>query len=178
MARDLKEAARYFKMAAQSGIGTSALKAEESLCISEAEAGDPASQLKVARMYEQRYNASEAVKWYAKAATQDNEEAEQRLYTMYVNGKGIAHDPVEASKWLRKLAEHGDKEYQWLLGQRYYAGIGLAKSGPDAAFWMTKAAVQGHRDAQIRLATMYANGDGVPRNPEEAKKWQNGIPLH
>ena len=47
----------------------------------------------------------EAVKWYRKAAEQNQAEAQYNLGGCYSDGRGVAKDEVEAVKWWRKAAE-------------------------------------------------------------------------
>ena len=47
----------------------------------------------------------EAVKWYRKAAEQNDADAQNNLGVCYANGQGVAKDEVEAVKWYRKAAE-------------------------------------------------------------------------
>ena len=48
---------------------------------------------------------AEAVKWYRKAAEQNDAWAQFNLGYCYANGQGVAKDKVEAVKWYRKAAE-------------------------------------------------------------------------
>ena len=61
----------------------------------------------------------EAVKWYRKAAEQNDAEAQNNLGLCYANGQGVAKDEVEAVKWYRKAAEQNYAEAQYNLGLCY-----------------------------------------------------------
>ena len=62
---------------------------------------------------------AEAVKWYRKAAEQNDAEAQYNLGVCYANGQGVAKDEVEAVKWYRKAAEQNYAAAQYNLGVCY-----------------------------------------------------------
>ena len=70
----------------------------------------------------------EAVKWYRKAAEQNDVKAQYTLAGCYSKGEGIAKDPVEAVKWYRKAAEQNYAWAQWNLKM----GGGFATAGGAA----------------------------------------------
>ena len=49
----------------------------------------------------------EAVKWYRKAAKQDDAIAQYSLGLFYADGSGVRKDKAMAIKWFRKAAEQG-----------------------------------------------------------------------
>ena len=113
-------------------------------------------------------NSTEAVKWFTKAAEQENAKAENNLGNCYYYGYGVYKDYGEAVKWYTKAAEQGNAEAQNSLG--YYYEIDEL-SPKKAVEWYTKAAEQGLPMAQCNLGICYENGDGVEKNLEEAVKW-------
>jgi TPR repeat protein len=116
-------------------------------------------------------NLEEAVKWYRKAAEQENIQAQYYLGLCYANGEGVAKDPTEAVKWYRKAAEQGLAEAQCYLGGCYANGYGVSKDFTEAVKWFRKAAEQGLAEAQFNLGGCYANGYGVSKDFTEAVKW-------
>lgn len=110
----------------------------------------------------------EAVK--ARAEKGDGE-AQISLASHYVNGMGVAQDPVKAAKWLRKAADQGVARAQCLLGLAYMNGQGVKMDKAEGARWLRRAADQGLSEAQFDLGMSYATGDGVPKNPAEAAAW-------
>ena len=52
----------------------------------------------------------EAVKWFRKAAEQNDAAAQYNLGICYYNGDGVAKDPVEAYQWLLLAARQGDED--------------------------------------------------------------------
>lgn len=113
-------------------------------------------------------NLTEAVKWFTKAAEQENAKAEYNLGNCYYYGYGVYKDYGEAEKWYTKAAEQGNAEAQNDLGYYYE----IEELNPKKAVeWYTKAAEQGLPMAQCNLGFCYENGNGVEKNLEEAVKW-------
>ena len=67
------------------------------------------AQVNLGRCYEHGEGVTkdevEAVKWYRKAAEQNDAQAEHDLGCCYANGQGVTKDYVEAAKWSCKAAE-------------------------------------------------------------------------
>jgi S1-C subfamily serine protease len=113
----------------------------------------------------------EAVRWYCKAAEQNDANAQNNLANCYAQGRGVAKDEVEALKWLRKAAEQQVAQAQCSLGTCYLDGRGVAKDEVEGVKWYRKAAEQNNARAQNNLATCYYNGDGVAKDYVQAYKW-------
>ena len=113
----------------------------------------------------------EAVKWFRKAAEQNNATAQHNLGTCYANGMGVAKDEAEALKWFRKAAGQDVAASQWQVGYRFANGNGIAKDEAEAAKWYRMAAEQNLAEAQFSLGACYAFGKGVMKDEEEAVKW-------
>ena len=92
----------------------------------------------------------EAVKWFRKAADQNNAEAQWELGVCYYYGNGVEKDEVEAVKWFRKAAEQGLAFSQNDLGNRYLIGQGVAKDEAEAVKWFRKAAEQNYAQGSIQ----------------------------
>lgn len=117
-------------------------------------------------------NLTEAVKWFTKAAEQENAKAEYNLGNCYYYGNGVQYrDRGEAVKWYTKAAEQGYTEAQNDLGYCYEFGEGVEKNYKEAVKWYTKAAEQGQPMAQCNLGVCYKYGNGVEKNLEETVKW-------
>lgn len=117
-------------------------------------------------------NLTEAVKWFTKAAEQENAKAQYNLGICYYYGYGVQYrDYGEAVKWYTKAAEQEYAEAQNSLGYCYEFGEGVDKNLKEAVKWYTKAAEQGLPLAQCNLGACYENGDWVEKNLEEAVKW-------
>ena len=134
-----------------------------------------------------------ARQWYTKAAATFKKAAEQgdaaaqnRLGTMYKEGKGVPQNNDRARCWFEKAAEQEHADAQFCLGDMYKEGKGVPQNNDRACQWYAKAAAQGHKaslsvlkqlaeqghaDAQLSLGDMYANGIGVPRDEDRALQW-------
>lgn len=113
-------------------------------------------------------NLTEAVKWFTRAAEQENVKAENNLGNCYYYGYGVYENYGEAVKWYTKAAEQGCAEAQNSLG--YYYEINELNP-KKAVEWYTKAAEQGLPVAQCNLGVCYKYGNGVEKNLEETIKW-------
>jgi hypothetical protein len=58
---------------------------------------------------------TEAVKWYRKAAQQEQADAQNWLGDLYQDGIFVPQDDDEAEKWYRKAAKQGDAKAQLKL---------------------------------------------------------------
>jgi hypothetical protein len=113
----------------------------------------------------------EAVKWFRKAAEQNDPDAQFSLGAVYASGEGVVKDESVAVNWFRKAAEQNHASAQFNLGQCYLAGRGVAKDEAEAAKWIRKAAQQDCAVAERSLGVLYANGQGVQTDAVEAVKW-------
>jgi TPR repeat protein len=98
-------------------------------------------------------NATEAVKWYRKAAEQGDVFAQSNLAFMYANGHGVAENDAVAVNWYRKAAEQGDAGAQSNLGSMYAKGDGVAKDKLSAYAWWSLAKAQGDSSAIKNIET-------------------------
>ena len=114
---------------------------------------------------------SEALKWFHKAAEQNNAGGQYHLGVMYATGRGVEQSDEEAVKWYRKAVEQEYAAAQCHLGFMYATGRGVEQSDEEAVKWYRKAAGQGDARAQYNLGVMYATGRGVEQSDEEAVKW-------
>ena len=116
-------------------------------------------------------DASEAVKWYRKAAVQGYVSAQNTLGWRYLKGEGVLQDASEAEKWYQRAAAQGNASAQYNLGWMYENGQGVLQDDLKAIKWYRKAAEQEYVRAQTNLGDMYRKGKGVPQDDSEAIKW-------
>ena len=92
VAKDLSEAVRRFRKAA--------------------DAGDTTAMFNLGNLYDSgegvSEDQSEAVRWYRKAAEAGDTDAMVELGYAYAKGEGVAPDVAEAERWYRKAADAGD----------------------------------------------------------------------
>lgn len=85
-------------------------------------------------------NLTEAVKWFTKAAEQENAKAQYNLGICYYYGNGVQYrDRGEAVKWYTRAAEQGNADAQNDLGYCYEFGEGVDKNLKEAVKWYTKS---------------------------------------
>jgi len=94
---------------------------------------------------------AEAVKWFRKAAEQNDARAQAALGVRYAKGQGVAKNKAEAVKWYRKAAEQNVADAQYNLGVCYANGQGVTEDDAEAVKWFRKAAEQNLADAQYNL---------------------------
>ena len=115
---------------------------------------------------------AEALRWFRRAAEQEDASAQTYLGFMYVNGRGgVQQDDAEALRWFRRAAEQEDASAQTYLGFMYVNGRGVQQDDAEALRWFRQAAEQGNPTAQTNLGVMYENGRGVQQDDAEALRW-------
>lgn len=134
-----------------------------------AKVGDEDAQLAVGLAYEKGADTpadpAEAAKWYQKAATQGNLEAQFRLGRLVQEGvPGLKKNPETAAKLYEGAAKQGHVQAENWLGYCYQHGIGVAQSTDNAILWYTKAADAGLAEAQNNLGLVYLNAKNKKRD--------------
>ena len=104
-----------------------------------AEQGDAHAQSIIGAACEKDGNYAEAVRWYRRAAEQEDDVAQYMLGGMYEQGKGVAQDYAQAVRWWRKSAEQGNAEAPFNLGVMYATGRGVPQNYVQAYMWATLA---------------------------------------
>ena len=162
-----------------------------------AEKGGASVQLRLAKKYAAgegvRKDPEQAVKWYRRAAEQNNNpEAQWELGQIYLKGIGVPVDAAEGTKWVGRAGANGHKEAnaalprltlirdadrgevaaQLQMGKNYDRGApGFTVDKKEAAKWFTKAAGQGSLEAQLRLSEMCMTGEGLPQSIPDSVRW-------
>ena len=154
MPRDLAEAARWYRKAAEQGDASGQWELGQLL-----EAGDGVGK-----------DMGAALGWYRKAAEQGHARAQNRLGNAYEAGAIGPANPTLAVDWYRKAAEQGLASAQNNLGRMYLSGRGVFKDNELALKWLRRAADQGDPNAKFHLAGMHDRGDGLPRDREQAAR--------
>jgi clan AA aspartic protease (TIGR02281 family) len=133
-----------------------------------ADTGDSAIQYRVAILYAESQNLSEAARYYRLAAEQDHAEAQSRLATLNCNGLGVPKNPDECIRLYRLAADHGVTNAQVNLAARYLTGDGTPTNHGEAARLAKLAADKGDGTGQLLLAICYETGVGTGRDRGEA----------
>lgn len=118
---------------------------------------------------------AEAVKWYRKAAEQENarsqSNAQSMLGLMYADGRGVAKDNTEAMRWFGKVMK---KRYADILSESdpvIMIDLRMLKDKTKVMNRYRKEAESGSARAQSILGDMYAKGFGINKDEVEAFKW-------
>ncbi len=131
---------------------------------------------------------AEAVKWYRKAAKQENPTALFNLGAAYYNGDGVSVDDLAAYKWFllaqtfgsqpaaeavermkREAVRRSQSDAFEAIGDMYQKGDDLPQSSSTAVDWYRKAAEQGDARAQVKLANLLLQGQSAPSHYAEVQ---------
>lgn len=150
--------------------------------VREAEAGHPAAQFRLGRIYQRgdgvEKDPDRAEEWFHKALPGLKQEAQAGdtdaafyLYDCFHEGLGVEKDDTEALHWLQRAAAEGKPDAMFALALEYREG-GLVEKNEDLFMhWLRKAAQGDDKDAQYLLGACYEHGNGVHRNLDLAKEW-------
>jgi hypothetical protein len=112
-----------------------------------------------------------ALRSFRSLAVQGNSAAQNKLGSMYSNGKGVPRNDTEAVKWFHLAADLNNVVAQNNLGVAYENGLGVSRNSAEAERWYRRAADRGFVDAQFNLGQMYFAGPVEMQNTVEAMKW-------
>ncbi len=115
-----------------------------------------------------RPDATEAFRYFQRAAENGHPKSWVNVAYMYEKGVGVAKDVPEALNWYRKAAGLGNVLAQTQLGWLYTVGEGVPKDYAAAYNWLTKAARQNYAPAAYNLATLHRRGLGRERDDAAA----------
>ncbi len=117
----------------------------------------------------------EAVRWYRKAAEQNDPEGMYLLGDMYLKGEGVTQDFAEGMTWIKRSAEAGDGNALMVYATSLERGhFGLSTDVDEARRWFEQGAANGNKAAMSRLARAYQNGElGLPVDAVLAQQWRD-----
>ncbi|KAJ3126128.1 hypothetical protein HK098_007839 [Nowakowskiella sp. JEL0407] len=128
------------------------------LFLQAANLGYAPSQYKLGLVYEyglldQKVDARRSIAWYARAASQEEPEAELALSGWYLTGAEtvLEQNDTEAYLWARKAADKGLAKAEYAVGYYCEHGVGVEQSVGEAKIWYNRAAKQGNKRAAQRL---------------------------
>ena len=98
------------------------------------------AQYRLGRKYNEQKNYAEAIKWYLKAAEQNNALSLNNLCVIYYNGDGVEKDVKKAFDYAFKAANLGSLEAASNLGIFYFFGVGVTPDKHEGIKWIKKAA--------------------------------------
>lgn len=105
-------------------------------------------------------NGDEAVRWYRKAAEQDDLQSIYALEEFYMWGSyGLEKNTEKAVQMWHKAAETGDVIAQHSLGNLYLEGLYVEPNREEAIKWYRKAAQQGYKPSRKKLLVLGIEDD-------------------
>jgi hypothetical protein len=115
---------------------------------------------------------TEAALWFGRAAEQGLASAQFYLGVMSYAGLGMAGDATWAMHFFRLAGEQGHARAQVLLGIMFIEGADTPENAAEARRWFQCAAEQGDLEAQLRLGLLFSTGrhETAP-NAREKLKW-------
>ncbi len=146
VARDRKEAARWFAQAANSGNGDAQYALAQAFASGD---GVPVDKPR-------------AMQWLERAAQTGQTAAIMSLARLLDEGIELPADRVRATEWVSRAAELGDTRAQFMLGERIANGVGAAKDLRAGAEWIRRAAERGEPLALLKLAREILADDSAP----------------
>ena len=127
--RDFKKAMKWYRRAAELGLGS--------------------AQLELGAMYETIEDYQNEVIWLEKAAAQGIVEAMSLMGVLYLDELVPAARGGEAVKWFTEAAKHKDVASQYLLGHIYANGLGVSRDLRRAHMWFSLAAGNNMEKAEV-----------------------------
>jgi serine/threonine protein kinase len=112
-----------------------------------------------------------AENWYLKAASKNHAPSQDKLGSMYFEGRGVKKSVKTALQWYQKAADQKYPKAQDHMGLMYYNGLGVNRNYKKSFDLFRKAAENGFADAQWNLGVMYENGKGVKLDKKRALMW-------
>ena len=170
--KDIKEAVKHFKLAADKGHDS--------------------SQFNLARYYAKGFGVEKneilAAKYYKLAADQGHAKAQFNVAICFANGviapkkpeigsdklqnlKDLPKAPGKAVKYYKLASDQGHAKAQFALGRCYEEGSGVKRNTQEAVKYYELAATQKHDKAQFNLGRCYENAIGVEKDIKKASTY-------
>ncbi len=106
----------------------------------------------------------------AKAAGQDNINAQHSLAAIYIYGLGVDPSPAKAVEWFERAAAQKDVQAMTKLAELYTTGKLVKKNEARAFELYTALSDMGNAPAQSNLAIMYFEGNAVAQDLRKAEQ--------
>ncbi len=133
--------------------------------------GDTESQVRLAMLYLNGKNTTEAAKLYKILADKGNMTGIYYYGYMTFKGMGTAQDKEKGIQYLTRAANKNVIDAYRVLGRIYYEGDGTEKDLQKAVEYLKKAAAARRGDSQLLLGKCYENGEGFKRDFDQAAQW-------
>jgi hypothetical protein len=135
-----------------------------------AEAGHAVAQRELATLLASaEATRSEALQWYARAASNQDAEAAYQAGEIY---RAPVHqeqrDWARAQQYYHQAAQAGHGYAALALGRMIKNGEGTAADPQAAVSWFKRSAELGNAQAKFLLANAYASGEGITKDTDKA----------
>ena len=107
----------------------------------------------------------------ASLASQGDVAAQVDLANAYLNGLGVAADPVRAAEWNDRAAKQGDDLAALRLATAYATGQGVDQDLQRSIALTREAAERGNTEAQFNYGVQRFRGVGTQRDVVEGYRW-------
>jgi hypothetical protein len=114
---------------------------------------------------------AQALKWFRRAALNEDADAINMVGRCLDNGWGTAEDAAGAAQHFQRAADLGNAWAQYNIGHMYLDGRGVERDRTLAYLYYLKAAAQQHERAMNLLGRCCEEGWGTPRNLDAAADW-------
>lgn len=119
-----------------------------------AEKGYAPSQVWLATLMDQAQQDEDAVKWFQKAADQNDPAGEYGLGLMYSKGEGVKQDSTKALEYITRAAEKDHYDAVSALVAIYTkGGMGMEPNLEKGEFWSARAAALAPKNEQKQETT-------------------------
>ncbi|WP_424244807.1 hypothetical protein Dip510_002078 [Elusimicrobium posterum] len=179
--KNYKDALIWFSKAAAQGFEPAAgyleFFDELSQLILDANNGDAQAQYELASRFSsgrgvEKQDYLQALKWYEKAAAQNNGSAAFNIGLIYYNGNGVKKDYKKAFQYFNLAKKLDIALADHMLAAMYYYGQGTEKDySKSLEYYKAYSKVAGGIDQPTiytKIADMYYNGEGTAKNLTEA----------
>lgn len=112
----------------------------------------------------------EAARWYRLAAEEGDMEAQYRLASAQMTGRGVARDLAEAAFWLEQAAEQGFTPAFRGLAELHRSGRVVGGNPEQTAKLLERAAKLGDAESQFAYGS-WLEGGGTTSDPKAALQW-------
>jgi len=155
VALDPREAARWYRMAAEQNHGE--------------------AQFALARAYALGrgvpQDKDQALHWLKKAAENNFEQAMIDLARLYDEGRVVEKDPVRATQLIERAANLGSPDGQYAFAERLMTGTGILQDRKRAWEWFKRAADNGQPAALYRIGQIILKRDRSIEDNVAAYAW-------
>ena len=114
---------------------------------------------------------AQALKWFRRAALNQDADAINMVGRCLDNGWGTAADPAGAAQHFQRAADLGNAWAQYNLGHMFLDGRGVTRDRPLAYLYYSRAAEQQHERAMNLVGRCCEEGWGTPRDLSAAADW-------